>query len=730
MLNKVKSRIAGKKYLLTLAILFAATIAFAQPVKKPATQVKPPTQKEMEDMMKEAQKAMDEMSPEDKKMMDSMGIKMPSFKNVPKVSDKQLAEAWEDENRIVPKRSEARIASISQKVNDATMAGYLAAIQKKIAEQLTPDVKSTGDKVINYIKLNAKNSSEAGNMADAIWIASKPTLALYVMGKICADDPRNTDNLNNYAAMLSMHNAQQLAIPILNNLNKKFPGNSTLLNNLGQAWFGLGEITKAEKYLDSAIRIYAYHPQANYTKSFIEESKGNTAAATEAVKRSIKKSYSKEKENRLNKLGYKLKDDDLNWNFPMPQDPLGLEKFNWPGYPKNVAESEVLEKEWAAFKAACKNKLEELKIKEKKAEAVLIAFNEQFTKQLIQAGNKGIMVNPMPPFAPKAIVKLKYLVEGKDGSLEHNYKTKVEALASTYIQAASFEKTFSNELEVLEKKYEDQFGEGKPNPFDAACADDTKAKNAYLNSANMLLQEKSTDWINFLRRKINDEIYYYQYTMWPEQFEWAKIQAQINWLTSIQGQVVKFKDKSPWCQNIEDEDEDKIKPFKLQAFDDVACQYKSKMDLIIIKFTNNCSRMTSEFDFLFLNYVRKDDFERAEGDTYISSTFKISVEAGKDLKAGPLKVEAKVGGGIELEFGRQGLENVTLIGEAKVGIGTGIMDEDESGSPGIGIAGKDAFPTTVEAGVEGRISINCGKGSIKGSVKGSGVFENITVLKW
>lgn len=53
--------------------------------------------------MKEMQKELEGMSPEDKRMMDSMGVKMPSMKDIPKVTDKQLADAWEDENRIVPK---------------------------------------------------------------------------------------------------------------------------------------------------------------------------------------------------------------------------------------------------------------------------------------------------------------------------------------------------------------------------------------------------------------------------------------------------------------------------------------------------------------------------------------------------------------------------------------------------------------------------------------------------
>ena len=106
-----------KKIVLIVIILFAASALFAQ---KTQTE-KPPTQKEMEEMMKEAQKMMGELSEDDKKMMDSLGIKMPDFKNPPKVSDKQLAKAWEDENRVVPKKDAARIAAISKAVTDARM---------------------------------------------------------------------------------------------------------------------------------------------------------------------------------------------------------------------------------------------------------------------------------------------------------------------------------------------------------------------------------------------------------------------------------------------------------------------------------------------------------------------------------------------------------------------------------------------------------------------------------
>ncbi|MFC0774882.1 tetratricopeptide repeat protein [Terrimonas alba] len=717
-----------KKYLLVISMLLAIAATFAQTGKKPPAKEKPPTQKEMADMMKEMQAAMNEMSPEDKKMMDSMGIKMPDTKSIQKnmsgISDAQLKKAYDDENRIVPKRDAVRISAVPKAVTDSKMGAYIAAIQNKLASTFKPAVISMGNKAYDYIKSNSKNVGEAGNMAMGLWLAGKPELALYVLGKLCATNAGNTDNLSNYSAMLSMQGAQHLAIPILNNLNARYPKNSTLLNNLGQAWFGLGEIGNAEKYIDSAIRIYAYHPQANLTKSLIEESKGNRKGAIDATKRSIAKAYSMDKENRLNKLGYKLDKKDLVWDRPMPQDPLGLEKFKWPEYPMNVAESEVLEVEWDAFKKKCQEEKDELEMQEKTLEKVVKQANDARTKQLLQAGQRGIMIEPLPRFAHKAMAKLGYLVVDKDGHIAFSYQQKGQAVANANIEVAKFEDILSNQIEALGKQYEDDFGEGKPNPFEAACADYNKANNSFLSSSNTLLRDAFNDFLAFMRRKINNEMYYYQYTMWPENFELAKVQAKISWLSLLQNQNPRFKDKNSWCQ---DKTDVEAKPFKLSKFDDIACKYKSKLDLKIITIENNCSRMTSEFDFMFLNYVRKDDFERAEGDTYISSTFKVSVEAGKDLKAGPLKVEAKMGAGVELEFGRTGLEDVTLIGEAKVGAGTSIFDEDEkSDSPGIGIAGKDAFPTTVEAGVEGRVSLISGHGEIGGS----GILKGMKITEW
>ena len=289
-----------KTSFLVISFFLMLAAAYCQQDKKTDAGQKPPTQKELEDMKKEMQKAMDEMSPEDKKMMDSMGFKMPSLNSIPTATDKQLADGWQQETNPVPARNSAKIASIPATPSAAALPTFITTVHNAVTLALSPAEKTNAESLYEYIR--SKPDIGTANAAISLWIQSRPMPAVYLMGKACQAEPGNINNLNNYAAMLTMAGGEQAAIPILQTLNKRFPNNSTVLNNLGQAWFGLGEIDKASRYLDSAIKIYSYHSQANFTKSLIEEKKGNTQAAITAMQRSIKKSYSPDKESKLREL--------------------------------------------------------------------------------------------------------------------------------------------------------------------------------------------------------------------------------------------------------------------------------------------------------------------------------------------------------------------------------------------------------------------------------------------
>ncbi|HEY8687676.1 MAG TPA: hypothetical protein VIM07_00460 [Chitinophagaceae bacterium] len=664
-----------KKYLLASIMLLVLGSAFAQ--TKPKQKEKPPTQKEMDNMMKELQKGQDEMSPEDKKMMDSMGVEMPDMKNIQKnvsgISDAQLKKAYEDENRIVPQKDAARInTALSVTLSNAEISAYINKTHQSVLSKLSATAKSKGAEIFQQILIL---KSSVANTAVGLWMDGKPTLALYLMGEACKADPANTNDLNNYASFLTMCGAEQMALPILNNLNNRYPQNSSILNNITQAWLGLGDISRAEKYADSTIRIYSYHPQANMAKCLIEESKGNIPAAIAAAKKSISEAYSNEKENKLKKLGYDLKSDDLNWDRPMPQDALGLGKFTWPEYPLDVEQNKQLEKEWNDFENECQQKINELKIKQQSLEEAYLTANAYRTKQIISEGQKGHYVQLMPGYAAKAIKKLGPGVNDVNGNMSFVFANALEPVSKALLAVGDYENILSEKQKELDKKYEGQVGEGKSNPFEAICKDENAIRTEFLTAANGGLQSAYRNYFNYVRRRSSDLLYYYQYTMWPDQFELAKVNAQVAWLTQIKDQRVFFKDKSSWCNAVPKTK----KPGQLQNFDDVHCDYVSTMNLGVYKITSSCSNLIGEFDFGGVKINLQDNVETGR----YSGSAMVGVSKGFD---GPMGTEAEASIAGLVEWDNTGITDVGVVAGVAANAG------------GVNIAGADV-KITVNGGV-------------------------------
>lgn len=667
-----------------LLVLLAGTAVCQQKVKP---KEKAPTKKEMEEAMKEAQAMMNEMSPEDKKMMDSMGIKIPDIKKMkmPAVSDKELADAWEDEQRIVPKKDHARIASIPVIANGRLLA-YVTATHQKLSAKLDPKIITVGNKVYNYIQGIAKTKQQAGNMALGFWMSGQPELCLYLLGKICSEDISQTDNLSNYTSALIMLGGEQLAIPVLQILNTKFRNNSTILNNLGQAWFGLGDIAKADKYLDSAIAIYPYHPQANFTKASIEESRGNKTKAVKHVRRSIRHSYTKAKEDKLNQLGHKLVRKDLRIPFSAGSDPMGLEQTRRPDYPTSIAGINAWLPAWKEFNSKCDQKIRSIQVQwEDESAKYTRAAGKIASNAINMINNGGLPMFSAHPFARKASMEL------RERMSYYEQRMKKEVENYTVLQ---------KDLDELRKKYLHAAPE-------APCSEHRDRINKLLEAINSRKKIYDEQALRLFKQYCNDMVYWSQYTSTDKNsFKMIQLEFQLFWLKK--NRELQPLDMDTYYGAYNDcQEKEESKPGRLSEFDDIACNYRTVVDLILVKYDMNCSHTTITYTGEFQTLV-----EKQIGNKYVGGTLKThasmktegkwgplsiegsvgfnveqhfdenrnmvdwngTVEAGVEVSAGidegPAKLEGKLGEEIEIEFGTKGIEdiNVTHSAEATVGL--------------------------------------------------------------
>lgn len=655
--------------------------------------------------MKQAQQAVDQMSPEDKKMMDSLGVKMPSFKNVPQVGDKQLAEAWDDETRIVPKKDMERIAAIpAASLNSTSLATYAISTHNKIKGVLTPTVVTQGEQLYAALK-SGYTSAQSGNAAVGLWLLGKTDLAVYVMGRVCTADPANDDNISNYASMLTMNGGQQLAIPMLNYLNKKYPGNSTILNNLGQAWFGLGDIDKAEKYLDSTLRIYASHPQATLAKAAIEENKGNKDHAVELIKKSISHAYTQEKEEKLRKDGYKISGDDVKIPPKTKLDYLALEKFSHPDFPKSVGESIVLEGKWQEFRDQLESVANRLK---KEYEEAINGATEAQKKRMNTdlamirasqaAGSPQGFLTAAPIYSKQAALKIKAFNEGNSGMdyrITRNLKEITDFISG---EGAKLENEYKIKIELLNRQESDQTGEGKANRD--FCPEKRDAADKFLQAYNGKFEQLVNERLKLLRQQINELAYIHQYTDWEETYRATLIQLKLSWLGALSCKDYNFKSITKYqCAPPPKKDGG-----KLSDFDDVACQYHSELNFIVAKMNNDCRMSTVEVDAKFIKFKLKQDSDKGEkfNDNFVSCTVEIKGKIGADKATlGPVTVGVKAEAGIGIEVDRTGVKDIYVIGGVGASAGVGGVSQ--------------------KVGLEGKMSLISGDATINGK----GLFKSL-----
>lgn len=112
-------------------------------------------------------------------------------------------------------------------------------------------------------------AKEIQNAAVGGWYGNNPESALLLGMKSVQKNPSDVLGWNNLAALLNMAGLEHQAIPILQRCLADLPDNSMFLNNLGQAYMGLGDLSKARDILNRCLSLDDMHPDANHSMALL-----------------------------------------------------------------------------------------------------------------------------------------------------------------------------------------------------------------------------------------------------------------------------------------------------------------------------------------------------------------------------------------------------------------------------------------------------------------------------
>lgn len=627
-----------------------------------------------------------------------------------------------------------------------TGSGALGAgTAAEVAPKLSPESREFAELIYRTIAPNS-TPTEIGNTAVSLWMIGRLQVALHLMGKAVADDPTDVDNQCNYAAMLTMSGGSKLAISALELLARKYPQNSTILNNLGQAYYLADDEEKAQQTLTRALAVAPGHPQAAATQSAIATAHGNTAQAVALAKQAVQRSLSRDKLNDLRKLRYKLTLDDMKSYRPSDPDPLGLKNFVHPEFPRDAVEQARMGKEWKAFYADLASRIQSLSqqrnalmapMQAAAAAQAMAAFAQLQSGQMPSAPTKGgtttqtafgtITVEekapPVHPYAQRAQLMLSLLE--KDSGAKYRLEQAKKALDACIAEGGRMiREEYTPAHDRLIRRDANQVGQGRPN--EDLCG-------AFISLANTTLSKWSTDratlfdaYLRELRLKLSEEIYWQQFVQPRDEFRLTLLNTQIEWLSAYYATGIgtdgTIRDDramvpvevDPSCP-LERPAPRKI---RLANFNDTHCQYHSELNLPLGSIVTDCEKMVSSLGVGPVKLGLTQDMDQGTDfvDSFVSCNVEVSAGKSAKVDVGPLSVEVGAEAGLGVEIGRNGIQDVYVTGKVEASAGpasssiegrVSVMDGTASASTDVGLTASASSDVKV-GGVDVEVGASAG----------------------
>jgi len=662
-----------------------------------------PTQAEIDKMVKQAQELAKKYSSDTsvnkmmKNLQDQQKQISDAMKNRPANNAAANGAAYPDpseygnvDNWKFPVKNMAMLSSLPKKIfTKAELVNFLndtyAQLVKKLPAGISTSVQAIAAKYNN-------NGSKMGDAAVTGWYTNYREESLLLIIKAAAINPDDGLLLNNCAAILNMGGIEQRAIPILKYLLQFNTASGMVLNNLGQAYAGLGETDTAMVYLGRCIKIEPENPEANNTAGQIEATKGNTEKAISYFEQSIKSAYTKSAALKLKKI--KKNSNIVPLVRPRIKLPEYFNQFKYklPAQCTSTNNAAVAKAEYIAFRA------------------MIIRQIENYGAKIGQLQNK-LYQNPLPikrfkkdDFAAQPFSEFCGIMAGEVTKEFHDSMNQYDK--KYFADYLNLENEYKGKFEAIKKNYKERdeaaskagcCGEGNVS----CCVPEGEECNALNNLANQYLPKYAMlteDWQEKNKNHFNqlfDEVIYWNYLhMHPISDDYYRVNCFYPLVTEYLGMLGKVGNTKiiESCHF-----EPTTATADSNAIKDYDCPIDVELGIGPAKIQLNCEKFAfSAGEGLIFGYEK--NFKTKQ------STVSVGIGAKMDfgVKAGPL----------EAGVGVSATESVFITFDGNNGIAdAGLKNE-------AGLSAGATFVGTKEVNISSTFGINSGCNFAPGPFKG------------
>jgi hypothetical protein len=467
-------------------------------------------------------------------------------------------------------------------VSVADYSNYLTSLHQNIVNAMPAGGQQS---LNNYISKNKLSSSEQlSRNAIGAWLSGYPSAALHFDNKAVLSNAGDGLSANNFAVHLIKSGYPEKALPILNYWLKKYPKNSLLLGNAANAYYYLGDLSRAMQLAQQCVAVDSLHPAANKLLAFGHYKSGNKKLCKGFLERSIKGGYDEETISLLLEI-----DPDANISKLLYEgrkhgkEPLLLDQFKLPEAINSIAVAEKQGETIQEVKESLNQTIAGISSKSKSTDLEAL-FNKQFEQMMKSKSISRIQI------IAQAIVIESWKKYWKD------YGEEMQHLEQKLKQES---KNYSSISSAIAKKYDDQIaklqtGEGEDPRVaqleKSKCQELNKALDNYLKATAPLINRFAAR-LEFISREHYTTVANWM-PHWLQSEEAADFPGtQSSYLKDMRNILRLYPLLTPMdCSFFESQ----MNPVsgKLMVWEETFCPFKANIGLGIMKLGIGCTSIT------------------------------------------------------------------------------------------------------------------------------------------